>query len=52
VQRIALGGLFLVLGAGLALVGLAAARDEVWVVAAAAVVLGLWLAGLGVRVLR
>ncbi len=45
-QRRALRALFLVLTAAFLLIALWAARAHVWVVALAAVALGLWLASL------
>ena len=51
-QRRALGVLFSLLAALFAGVAYAAFRAEVWVVALAALVLGTWLATMGVRGLR
>jgi len=53
VQRRALGILFAVLAIALGLVGVLSAREggRAWVVAAAAVVLALWLADLARRML-
>ena len=50
-QRHALGALFILLAAAFAGVAVAAADASVWVVAVAAGVIGLWLAGLAVRLL-
>jgi len=51
-QRHALGLLFLAIAASFALIGVAAARAGVWVVAAAAVALAVWMASLASRGLR
>jgi succinate-acetate transporter protein len=51
-QRRALGTLFLVLSVAFAALAIAAARDDVWVIAFAAAVLGLWLFTMAVRGLR
>ena len=51
-QRRALGALFLLLAALFAGIAVSAARAHVWPVAVAAVVVGLWLAGMAARGLR
>jgi hypothetical protein len=51
-QRRALGILFLFLGVALAGVAVAAFTAEVWVIAFASGVIGLWLASMGVRGVR
>ena len=51
-QRRALGALFFVLGALFSGMALAAAGAEVWVIAIAAGVLGVWMLGLAVRAWR
>jgi hypothetical protein len=51
-QRRALGALFFVLALGFAAVAVAAVRADRWVIAAAAVALGLWMAGLARQALR
>ena len=51
-QRRLLGVLFLVLGLALLGVALAAAAAGAWVIAVAAVVLGLWLGSTGLAALR
>jgi hypothetical protein len=51
-QRQALGALFAVLTLAFAGIGAAAAVAGQWVIAAAAVALALWLAGLAFRSLR
>ena len=50
-QRHALGALFILLAAAFAGIAYAAADARVWIVAVAAAALGLWLAGLAVRLL-
>jgi hypothetical protein len=54
VHRRALGGLFVVLAAGLALVALFSALEggRAWVIALAAAVLALWMGNLALRALR
>ncbi len=51
-QRRALGALFFVLAALFGGIAFAAARARVWPVAAAAVALAFWLAGMAARGLR
>jgi heme O synthase-like polyprenyltransferase len=51
-QRRALGALFFVLAALFCGMALAAGGAEVWVIAIAAGVLGLWMLGLAVRAWR
>jgi hypothetical protein len=51
-QRRVLGTLFLLLAVMFAGIAFAAASAQVWVVVAAAAVLGLWLASLAFRALR
>ena len=51
-QRHALGLLFLVLALGFAGIALAAAREGIWVIAAAAAALGGWMATMSFRLLR
>lgn len=51
-QRHALGLLFLVLALGFAGIALAAGREGIWVIAAAAAALGGWMATMSFRLLR
>ena len=51
-QRLALGTLFVLLAGGFGVVAVAAARADRWVIAAAAVAIGAWIASLGWRGLR
>jgi hypothetical protein len=51
-QRRALGALFLALALGFAVVAVAAARAERWVIGLAAAALALWMAGLAVQGLK
>ena len=51
-QRRALGALFVVLAVGFAVVAVAAARAERWVIVFAAAAMAGWIGGLGVRGLR
>jgi hypothetical protein len=52
VQRRALGLLFLAIAVGFAVVAVAAARADRWIIAAASAALGLWMCGLAARGLR
>jgi hypothetical protein len=51
-QRRALGALFLVLALGFAVVAVAAARAERWIIALAAAALALWMAGMAAQGLK
>jgi hypothetical protein len=51
-QRSALGALFLLLTLGFAGIAFASASAGVWVVAAAAAVIAIWMGGLALRALR
>jgi hypothetical protein len=51
-QRRALGALFLAIAAAFAGIAISAAKADKWAILAAAAVIALWMAGLGVRSFR